>query len=70
MDNYKEVSMSTDEITITREEFMNAVKDAATNLIINTPKELEDNPRATFTLALSAPVIGDLIANELFGKEK
>jgi len=70
MDDYKEVSMSTDEITITREEFMHAVRDAATNIIVNPPKELEDNPRTAFTLALSVPVIGDLIANELFGKEK
>lgn len=70
MDNYKEVDMDETEITLTKKEFLDTVREVAVGLITNPPSVLDGDSKVAFTLALSVPLIGDLIANELFGKEK
>lgn len=66
VDRIKNVSF--DEVKLTRKEFKDVVMEVATEFITNPPKECEG--RTAFMLAMTVPIIGDKIANRLFGEEK
>ena len=66
VDKIKNVSF--DEVKLTRREFKDVVMEVATDFITNPPAELEG--RTAFMLAMTVPIIGDKIANRLFGEEK
>lgn len=66
VDKIKNVSF--DEVKLTRKEFKDVVMKVAIDFITNLPKEFEDG--AAFVLAVTVPVIGNKIANRLFGEEE
>lgn len=66
VDRIKNVSF--DEVKLTRREFKDVVMEVATDFITNPPKELEG--RTAFMLAMTVPIIGNKIADRLFGEEE
>lgn len=68
MDKVKNVSF--DEVTLTRDDLKDAYISVAMDLIENPPKELNGDFKAAMVLSLSVPIIGNMIADRLFGKEE
>ena len=67
VDKIKNVSF--DEVKLTRKELRDTITEVAMEFITNPPEELKDD-KSPFLLALLTPIIGDMVADKLFGKEE
>jgi len=71
IEDFKEVSLSQENITLSRDDFHDVAVDVMADFVANPPKDKlgRDTSKASFLLAMAVPVIADKIEEKLFGKK-
>lgn len=66
--SFKEVSLSQDNITLSRNDFMQIVSEVATEMVTNPPQELDFH--TSMVLSMSTMVVGGLLEKKIFGDKE
>lgn len=66
--SFKEVSLSQDNITLSRNDFIQIVSEVATEMVTNPPKELDFH--TSMVLSMSTMVVGGLLEKKIFGDKE